>query len=77
MNQNGNIHKEAAVSDVVKVILDVLVDKERPVGADLPKARNARNRLKSLTLFGCVVLHDEGHLWPWPHERHASKKDVD
>lgn len=36
VNQNRNIHKEAAVSDVVEVILNVFVDQEGSVGAQLP-----------------------------------------
>ena len=38
VNQNRDIHKEAAVTDVIEVILDVLVDRESSVGAQLPQA---------------------------------------
>jgi hypothetical protein len=36
MNQNGYIHKEGAVLDIAQVVLDVLVDRKGPVGAQLP-----------------------------------------
>lgn len=31
VNQNRNIHEEAAVSDVIEVVLDVVVDWESPI----------------------------------------------
>ena len=33
VNQNRNVHKEAAVSDVIEVVLDVFVNWEGPIGA--------------------------------------------
>ena len=33
VNQNRNIHKEAAISDVIEVVLDVFVDWEGPISA--------------------------------------------
>jgi hypothetical protein len=36
VDKNSHIHKERAVLNIAKVILDVLVDREGPVGAQLP-----------------------------------------
>lgn len=76
VNQNRDIHKEAAVAEVVEVILDVLVDKECSVRAQLPQTRDSGCYLESLPLLGGIGLHDEGHLRPRPDQGHISQKDV-
>src|SRR6202020_3347601 len=70
VNQNRNIQKEAAVSNVVEVILDILVDKKSSVCAQLPQTGDPGNDLESLPLLGGIVLHDEGHLRPGSHQGH-------
>jgi len=36
VQEDGNVHEKTPVPDIVKVIKNVLVDQERPIGAQLP-----------------------------------------
>ena len=76
VNQNRNIQKETAVSNVVEVVLNVLVDQECSVGAQLPQTGDPGSDLESLPLLGGIVLHDEGHLRPGSDKGHISQKDI-
>ena len=76
VNQNGQIHEEGAVPDVIEVIMDVFVYLEGPIGTQLPEACDTGYHLESLPMPVAVALHDEGHLWPRSHQRHIAQKDV-
>jgi len=76
VSQNGKVHEESTIADVIEVVFDVLVDGECAVGAQLPEAGDAGNRLKSLPLLCAVSLDNKGHLRPWPDERHRSHQYI-
>ena len=38
MQQNGQIHEEVSMADVVQVVLNVFVDQEGAVSAELPES---------------------------------------
>jgi hypothetical protein len=76
VNQYGHIHEECAVANVVKVILDVLVDLVSPISAKLPQPRNSWDDLMSLPVPRTISPHDEGHLRPRTHHRHVTKQDI-
>ena len=73
VQEDRDIHKKGAIPNVVEVILNVLVDGECSVDAQLPQAGNSRNHLEPSSMLVTIVFHDKRHLWSWSHQRHVSQ----
>lgn len=67
VKENSHIHEKSAVLDVIEVVLDILVDGKRSVGAQLPQASQSWDYLQSAPLLDAVAFHDKGHLRSWTH----------
>jgi hypothetical protein len=61
VQQDREIHKEIAMTDIVEIVLDVLVNQERTITAQLPESRNSRLYSKPLSLQRRVLLDNERH----------------
>jgi len=68
VQQDGKIHEEVTMVDVVQVILNIFVDGMSAVSADLPQAGDTLLDAESLALHRIVLLYDERHLWARPNE---------
>ena len=76
LNENGDVHQECAVADVIKVVLDIVVDGKAAKRAELPQSGYARSYAEPLPLLLVVVLHDEWHFRPGADERHIPQQDI-
>src|SRR5439155_24806342 len=76
VEQNRQIHEEFAVTDVVEIIFDVLVNRKLPIRAQLPKTGNTRLDNQALSLQPSVLLDDKGHLRPRSDQGHFAFNHV-
>src|SRR5579863_10332990 len=65
------------VGDEIQVVLDVLVDEERAIGADLPQSRQTSLYGETPTLQGRVLLDQEWHLRTRANQRHLPQQHID
>ena len=77
VQEDRQIHKQIPVLDVVKVVLDVFVDKVIAIAAELPEAGNPWLDLEPLRMVFVVGRDDERHLGSRPDERHIPGNDVE
>src|SRR6201995_755718 len=76
VQKDGEIHKDSAITDVVKIVLDVFMDRERTICAELPDAGDPRNDLETLHLGRRILFNHEWHLWPRADQRHIPSKNI-
>jgi hypothetical protein len=60
MEENGKVEKDAAIFDVIKIVLNGGVDAELAVAAQLPKAGQTLRNGEPAAFEGGVVIRNEG-----------------
>lgn len=77
VQQNSQVHKEAAILEVVKVVLNVFMDQVSAVSAKLPQPGDARVDLKALALALSITAHDEWHFRSRPDQAHIAFQHIE
>jgi hypothetical protein len=76
MQKDREIQKDAAVLDVVQVILDRLMDAELAVTTQLPQAGQALRNGEPAALERCIGVCNIGHLRTRTDQRHLSHQNI-
>src|SRR5208337_3283222 len=76
VQENCNVHEEISILYVVKIILDVFVNKVIAVPTELPEPGNSRFYLETLGMAFGVGLDDEWHLGTRSNQRHVAQEHV-
>ena len=64
-------------AEIIHVVLNVFVNEECAIGADLPQPGYTRLYRQTLLLQRCISFDDERHLRPWTDQRHLSQPHID
>src|SRR5207302_2259798 len=74
---NGTIQKQILIPDVVKVILQIFVNRKCPCRTDLPQSRYPWFCRKSFALGRMIASYNERHLRPRTNQAHLTFKNID
>ena len=77
MKKDGDIHQHGPILDVIKVILNRLMNCELTICTQLPKTGDALWHREAGRFPRAILFSDKGHLWSGSDERHVSLKDID
>jgi len=77
VKENSQIKKEAAVANVVEIVLDIFMDQIAAVSAQLPEAGKAGRDFQTLQVTSLIRFYNEGHFRSWSDQRHISLENID